>query len=117
MSMQIPVNLVELWSIFEAENEVMESWLKIHDFGYNFERDRLKIDTRELLSYKGLISQLSGLKWDQAAGFYLGVQLNNNADTQFDLLKPLDDEIINIEFKEQEPEKDTLSQAVDHYRF
>jgi Uncharacterized conserved protein (DUF2075). len=43
--------------------------------------------------------------------------LHNNADTQFDLLKPLDDEIINIEFKEQEPEKDTLSQAVDHYRF
>lgn len=116
MVMQMPVNLVELWSIFEADETVMESWVKIHDYGYNFELDRPVIDSKELLSYKGLLSQLR-IKWDQAAGFYLGVRIKDRSNTQFDLLKPFGEKVINIEFKAAEPQKNTLNQAFEHFRF
>ncbi|CAJ2235833.1 hypothetical protein [Companilactobacillus paralimentarius] len=116
---QKEVNLLELSDVIDSDNDdLIHSYLKIHDFEYNFSKNREQISVGELKSYGKLIHELKRvLSVDQMRGFYLGFKLKNQADTQFDLLKTNNQSVINFEFKNELPKKSISHQASEHYRF
>lgn len=118
MSHQNEVSLIELFNVISSSNnDLVHSYLKIHDFEYNYELDKEQIKVSELKSYKNLLEHMvTELSPSQTSGFYLGFKLKDQANTQFDLLKVANETVVNIEFKSDEPEKEILSQASEHHR-
>lgn len=112
-------SIIEISQVLNQSDDLLHSFLKLHDFEYNYSKNTEQISVAELITYKALIDHLLTLKLtsDQLDGFYLGLKLKDQADTQFDLLKPSQDTIINFEIKSDEPHKKVLEQAKDHYRF
>lgn len=118
MSHQNEVSLIELFNVISSgNNDLVHSYLKIHDFEYNYEFDKEQIKVSELNSYKNLLKHMvTELSPSQTSGFYLGFKLKDQANTQFDLLKVANETVVNIEFKSDEPDKGILSQASEHHR-
>lgn len=118
MSHQNEVSLIELFNVISSgNNDLVHSYLKIHDFEYNYEFDKEQIKVSELNSYKNLLKHMvTELSPSQTSGFYLGFKLKDQANTQFDLLKVANETVVNIEFKSDEPDKRILSQASEHHR-
>lgn len=118
MSHQNEVSLIELFNVISSgNNDLVHSYLKIHDFEYNYELDKEQIKVSELNSYKNLLKHMATeLSPSQTSGFYLGFKLKDQANTQFDLLKVANETVVNIEFKSDEPDKEILSQASEHHR-
>ncbi|WP_165964726.1 DNA/RNA helicase domain-containing protein [Periweissella cryptocerci] len=118
MNTQNEVNLLELLNVTESSDQLLHSFLKIHDYEYNFQKDSEQIDIDELKSYAKLLAHLAPvLSLEQMSGFVLGFKLKDQANTQFDLLKGSNDTIINFEFKSETPSKPISKQASEHYRF
>ncbi|MQS89717.1 DNA/RNA helicase domain-containing protein [Companilactobacillus mishanensis] len=119
MKDQREFSLLELDQILNESDETIHSFLKLHDCCYNFRKDSEQVDIKELKTYHNLIVHLMELNHDNQKldGFFLGLKLNDQADTQFDLLKPSKDTIINFEFKKEMPKKGISKQVMDHYRF
>ena len=118
MSHQNEVSLIELFNVISSSNnDLVHSYLKIHDFEYNYELDKEQIKVSELKSYKNLLEHMvTELSPSQTSGFYLGFKLKDQANTQFDLLKVANETVVNIEFKSDMPDKEILSQASEHHR-
>ena len=118
MSHQNEVSLIELFNVISSSNNhLVHSYLKIHDFEYNYELDQEQIKVSELNSYRNLLKHMViELSPSQASGFYLGFKLKDQANTQFDLLKVANETVVNIEFKSDMPDKEILSQASEHHR-
>ena len=73
---QNEVNLMELLDVINSSDEVVHSYLKLHDYEYNFSRNQEQIDIKELRSYLGLVRHLNEvLESNQMAGFFLGFKL------------------------------------------
>ncbi|ARR89847.1 DUF2075 domain-containing protein [Leuconostoc mesenteroides] len=119
MRHQKEVSLLELLNVINTNNDnLIHSYLKLHDYEYNFIKNKEQIDIKELTSYKTLLDHLiTVLSPAQSLGFHLGFKLKDQANTQFDLLKVANDTVVNIEFKSETPNKKISKQATEHFRF
>lgn len=119
MRHQKEVSLLELLNVINTNNnDLIHSYLKLHDYEYNFIKNKEQIDIEELTSYKTLLDHLiTVLSPAQSLGFHLGFKLKDQANTQFDLLKVANNTVVNIEFKSETPNKKISKQATEHFRF
>lgn len=119
MNDQRSFSLTELAEVLSGSDELIHSFLKLHDCEYNFSQDSEQIHVKELKSYGPLLKHILNLDIDSRKldGFFLGLKLKDQADTQFDLIKPSNDTIINIEFKAAIPHNSIDKQAKEHFRF
>lgn len=71
MSHQNEVSLIELFNVISSSNnDLVHSYLKIHDFEYNYELDKEQIKVSELNSYKNLLKHMvTELSPSQTSGF------------------------------------------------
>lgn len=98
------VNLRELESI-KYNDDVKKSFLCLHDYGYDFEKGKPGFTIDELDDFIKLVEKhdLSS-NCDNVEGYYLGyVTENSGIREQFDIVRPGNDNILNIELKSKFP--------------
>lgn len=117
MQFQKTVNLLELESVLGLDDYLIKSYLRIHDCNYKFDSDTPQMKISELKSYLPLVKKLNEtLDVSQLNNFALGFKLNNQVNTEFDLLRACEDTVVNIEIKSKIPNNKKIEkQAFEHY--
>lgn len=117
MKFQNTVNLLELENVLSQDDNLIGSYLKIHDRSYKFIDDKPQMGIDEIKTYYNFVHRLNEtLDVRQLNDFALGFKMNNQFDTEFDLLKAYDDTIVDVEIKSELPKKKAIEeQATEHY--
>lgn len=112
------VNLDELHAVINSGNEnVIKTYLKLHDAGFNDKKNKPSFSIRELKEFHDLMNNLGFINngvGNYSRGYIVGLKIDFVME-QFDILRIEENKILNIELK-SEPidEKDILKQLRCH---
>lgn len=101
-----------LWTVSDIVNqknpELVKSFLKVQDIGYNYDKDEPRFSANELNDLFALISLLNSeheLSFEQSVGYILGyVSAIGGLQEQFDVLRFGNDGVFNLELKHDLPD-------------
>ncbi len=104
------VNMDSFLAIYNTENEeLIESFIKLDDNGYNHE-DRIGMSNYELEDLAKLFNNLSSvLNASQKNGYYLGFKVSAGLCEEFDILRFSNYSVLNIELKHTIPSRGLVS--------